>query len=132
MAATLSYTESIVVEHCCACGISFGIPKNLQAQLRQNHEWFYCPMGHQQHYVGKTEEEKLRERLVSEENARVRVQAQLDQERASHSATKGQLTKAKKQVHRAERGVCPVKGCKRSFVDVERHVRTKHPEVVHA
>jgi len=41
------------------------------------------------------------------------------------SATKGQLTKARK---RADRGVC--QHCHRSFVDVARHVATKHPSVL--
>lgn len=39
-------------------------PKNYE-RLRRTGEWFYCPAGHQQHFTGKTDEQKQIDRLQS-------------------------------------------------------------------
>ena len=56
-------------------------------------------------------------------DARDRVIRQRDAEQRAHSATKGQLTRARK---RAANGVCPC--CHRSFENVARHVAKQHPD----
>ena len=43
---------------CCACHIVFAVPKELNRQLFENHKDFYCPVGHAQHYTGKSNLEK--------------------------------------------------------------------------
>lgn len=124
---TLTDTVVFVTEECCNCGIPFAITQDLKDRRLKDHKSFYCPNGHSQHYTGKTEEQKLREQL---ERANQRVASRdedLRVERASHAATKGQLTKAKK---RAAHGVCPC--CKRTFANVARHVAGQHPDFVEA
>lgn len=110
--------------------------KELRDRRLEDHKAWYCPNGHAQSYTGKTEAEKLRERLEREEARaeRLRIQveharAETDRQKRKLAAAKGQATKAK---NRAAKGVCPHPECKRSFVDVARHVKTCHPELVDA
>lgn len=48
---------------CCKCGIIFGVSQERNNRLLDTHETFYCPSGHPQSYVGKTEAQKLKEQL---------------------------------------------------------------------
>lgn len=126
----------LVTEDCCSCYITFAIPKDLRDKLVAEKTSFYCPRGHSQSYTGKTEAQKQRERAerlertvaAREEDLRLE-QRRLSNERKAHAATKGQLTKTRK---RAEKGVCPAPGCKRSFVNVARHVAHQHPDLADA
>jgi hypothetical protein len=122
---TITYTEQLTALH-CHCGIAFAIPDALHTQAYNNGKTFYCPLGHPIVY-SETEAQRVTRKLVAEERRTASLLAQLDQVKASHSATKGQLTKAR---NRAARGVCQC--CKRSFVDVARHMETQHPDFVEA
>lgn len=67
--ADVTYTKIItmVTEICCNCGVPFGLPSDLQENLKNDsNKWFYCPNGHRQHYskTGQTDEE-----IESEANA---------------------------------------------------------------
>lgn len=44
--------------NCCECGIDFCLPRAREQQLRESHQWFYCPNGHQQYFPQKTKQEK--------------------------------------------------------------------------
>ncbi len=118
MAVTLDYTETLTVTSCW-CGIRVAIPDNLfrYAHDRKGHAIF-CPLGHE-FVFGNSYEERYRAELRRVEATRDLLAA----EERSHSATKGQLTRARK---RAAAGVCPC--CQRTFQNVARHVATKHPD----
>jgi ABC-type siderophore export system fused ATPase/permease subunit len=115
----------------CWCGMTYAIPQAIYDHMlhkRNNNERqsdTYCPLGHIWIITGKSDLDKERER--AERLARQLANAEEDarSERASHIATKGQLTRARK---RADRGVC--QHCKRSFVNVARHVETCHPDKI--
>lgn len=119
---TAHYTGTLVSEVCY--GTVFGMEQDFRSNRLRDHKSFYCPNGHSQAYTGKTEEQKLREQLEAAQRAKIRTREALDQERRSHAATKGVLTKTRK---RAVHGVCP--GCKRSFANVAAHVANQHPEL---
>lgn len=109
---------------CYRCETQFIIPTDLYRARKIDHHSFWCPLGHEQHFPeGKTKEERLRERVeMAERDARFwRDQKQSEARR--HAATKGQVTKLK---NRAKAGVCPC--CDRSFVQLARHIATKHPD----
>lgn len=54
----------LVTEDCCVCGVLFAFPTTLRQQLADDHSrGFYCPNGHRQFYMGKTDAEKERERV---------------------------------------------------------------------
>lgn len=116
------------LETCCNCGIPFFMPTYLQKRLIQNKgEAFYCPNGHGQHYSGLTEAQKLKlemERLKSEQ---AKKEEELQNQWLDALSEKNKLEKQLKRVHR---GVCPC--CNRTFVDLQRHMKSKHPELLPA
>lgn len=81
---------------CCSCGVEFCMPTHLYEQRVKDHGWFYCPNGHQQHFTGKTEEEKKIDRLE-------RFVAFLQESNTELHAQREDLIGALKE--------CPVPGC---------------------
>jgi hypothetical protein len=114
-------------EVCCRCKTEFAFSDEIHTAALQRREsfMFYCPNGHQQCYVtGETDESKLRR-----ERDRYKQQlAQRDDEIATQSKLIANLQKQNKavtrKVERANHGVCTE--CNRSFVNVARHMATKH------
>lgn len=119
----LNISENSVTEVCCECGGVFAIPQTLYKKLYRDHSWFYCPMGHVQHYTGKSEELKLREKLRSMELDRDGWRRQEEKRTRQLSAARGVNTKLRKRV---SAGVCPC--CKRSFQNLKSHMAKKHPK----
>lgn len=126
---TTTVIVTLVAETCCNCAVVFGITEGQRDRLRRTGDWFYCPNGHRQHYT-KTEADLLKERLARVEQERDRARAnavhyrdQADAEERAHRATKGQVAKLRKRV---ANGVCPC--CNRTFANVGRHMKTKHPD----
>lgn len=127
---TISFTDTLVVITCW-CGINHAVPQDLRNFQRRQFDngdqvtSIYCPLGHRHQPAGKGKAQIERERR---EQLEARLRAERDQheaERRSHAATKGQLTKER---NRTANGVCPC--CQRSFVQLSRHMRTKHPDFV--
>lgn len=118
---TLTTKTDFFVDRCCTCGIEFAYPTDWEHQRRKDHAWFYCPNGHTQHFTAKSDAELLKEeqrrRASAEEDARVQAarakQAELELQRLAK---------------RAANGVCPC--CNRSFVQLTRHMKSKHPDYV--
>jgi hypothetical protein len=131
--ATIQVTADLITETCCRsdCGILFAVPADWQARKRRDHTNFYCPNGHDQHYVGKTEEEKLKEELK-----RTRENLEWHRERGdrladdnmtlarSRTALRGVVTKLRRK---AASGECAY--CHERFPDVAAHVAELHPDV---
>lgn len=127
--ATISYTGQLVVTSCW-CGIVVAIPSDLHDYAVRKGTEVFCPLGHRFVY-GDGENARLKREIEQERQRAVRLRAEIDQKRAEieHqrrriAATKGALTKTKKRIGN---GVCPC--CNRHFANVERHMKTKHPEV---
>lgn len=121
----LTYTETLTVTSCW-CGIHLAVPDNLLAHARDKKGTaIFCPLGHE-FVFGTTNADKLREKEKELERERQRVKATRDllaAEENSHRATKGHLTRVKKRV---QNGVCP--RCNRTFVNLQRHMASKHGE----
>lgn len=122
---TLTEFVDMVLEECYSCGTPFMIPKRMKAALLNSKQPFYCPNGHGQHYVGKTEAEKLKEKLDALQKEKEQQHEDLQNKWLDALGEKQKLEKQLKRVHK---GVCPC--CNRSFVNLQRHMKTKHPEVV--
>jgi len=125
---TITFTEELTVVTCW-CGMTHAVPSALRDyQVRKHDDGIdvdvYCPRGHSYAIAGKSAVAKERERRQGLEAQLAAERDQHAAERRAHAATKATLTKGRK---RADRGVC--QHCQRSFVDVARHVRTKHPDV---
>ena len=127
--STLSITTKLTTITCCTCAITFAVPDEWEARRREDHKGFFCPNGHSLTFTGKTEAENLREQLDAEKaraefwrKERDRNAQRADAADRRAAAARGQVTKLK---NRAAAGVCPC--CNRSFVQLERHMSTKHP-----
>lgn len=128
MNATLQYSGQLTVVTCW-CGMRHAVPEELREfQLRKHDNgqgdfYIYCPLGHQYTPAGTPEVERLRRQVQQERERTARYAAERDQADASARAYKGAATRARK---RAAAAVCPC--CKRSFVQLRRHMAAKHPD----
>lgn len=127
---TIEQVTEFYVEECFKCGCSFAMTKDFRDNRMRDKDDFWCPAGHPQRYIGKSDKQLRQE-------AEARARAAEDQAAAAERATreaKRQLTAAKREATRlktrAANGVCPC--CNRSFVQLARHMKTKHPEYVDA
>jgi hypothetical protein len=111
---------------CPSCGCLYALAKNVATDQRERGGQHYCPNGHSLSWK-ENDLARAREELERERRRSASLTSQLDQERASHVATRGQLTKIR---NRIAKGVCPC--CRRSFVNVGRHMATKHPDYAKA
>lgn len=114
---------TIVEQECGDCGIVFGMPSDFRDRRIQDHRTWYCPNGHQRHYIGETEEQKLRRQLKAEQDHATRLVAERDQMEASRRAWKGQATRAR---NRSIGGDCPI--CGKHVYGLARHVARIHPD----
>ncbi len=126
MTGSYTYTEQLtmVIEECVRCGIVFGVTRSYQRQLKDKGINFYCPNGHGQSYT-ETAEMRLNQKLRE-------IQGQLAQKEleiiAEAKAREVEYRKVKRLEKRMANGVCPC--CHRQFIQMTRHMRTKHPEFV--
>lgn len=114
---------------CANCIMHFGIDSELAKRCQETGRTFYCPNGHANVYK-ETEIDRLKK-----ENKRLKddvhwtgkilrdTQEDLQITKREKATIKGQLTKTRKRI---ANGVCPC--CHRTFVNVQRHMTTKHPD----
>ena len=124
IAFTSTERIQLETETCYRCGVLFAMTAEYRRKRLEDHTLnFYCPNGHDQHYIGKTDAEKERKlRQAAERREKYWRESSEDTERRLR-ATKGVVTKLRKRAHA---GTCPF-GCRRHFADLERHVASKHP-----
>ncbi len=125
MGAVLGFTASLESQVCINCGVQFAIPTQLNHQLRQTKATFYCPNGHGQIY-SESEVDRLKLQLEAAEQREKQARAEAAQARTRADNAEGREMMAKKKLARVKNGVCPC--CNRSFVALQRHMKTKHPE----
>jgi hypothetical protein len=117
---------------CGECRLRFMVPESFWQHCQDDaRNWFYCPNGHQQHFVSdannpaalRRERDRLKqeqawyaEQLSDERRGRKMAERQV-------SAARGQITKLRK---RAGAGLCPC--CNRSFRQLSLHMKHKHPD----
>lgn len=130
MGRTMTYTETLEVTRCW-CGIALAIPTNLLRHAHDDGQSVYCPLGHQFSWR-ETEADRLRTKLERAESQREREANRARAERDLREDTERRLAAQKGATTRAKNrhaaGVCP--GCKRSFVQLRRHMEAKHPELI--
>ena len=122
-ANVLSLPVRLVVETCITCGITFAVPSDWLARRKQDHETFRCPSGHGQHYSGESDVERARRQRDEAQRSRDWYERCLESEQKHSRALRGHLTRHKK---RAAAGACPC--CKRTFKQLARHMKAKHPD----
>ena len=128
--ATFTETTTYVIHDCFNCGMLFAVTEQFDKARLADHQNFYCPNGHSQHYVGKTEAQELREQLATAERNEkwYKDQARRAEQDARHfeksrNAYKGRVTHLK---NRAAEGICPC--CNEKFPNLHEHMKSNHPE----
>lgn len=122
MSAVFKYEQELQATSCCVCGIQFGVPPYFIDSARRNAGTTYCPNGHSLGW-SKSEADRLREQLEKEKASTEWQRARANRLEKDLQSQKGQMTKLKKRI---SHGVCPC--CSRSFANVARHMKTKHPD----
>jgi septal ring factor EnvC (AmiA/AmiB activator) len=117
----------VTVETCCNCGIEFAMQDSLYEARKRDGKQFYCPNGHGQHY---TESLQRKYERLKQENARLADEAR--EALQAKQKAEGELKKSEREVKRintrVQAGVCTC--CNRTFQNLARHMKTKHPNVV--
>lgn len=106
------------LRQCRTCGIYFQLPKGyIDGCQKDPNQWFYCPAGHKWHFSESNEDKIRRER---------------DQLKQSLAFKDDLIANRDKRIKRLEKraaaGSCPC--CQRTFSNMSRHMKTKHPEFV--
>lgn len=129
MSHTITEILTLETETCCNCGTVFALPKDLKKRRIDFGGDFYCPNGHGQYY-SKPTVDRLREEI--ETKSREVRQAKYDALNALNAKAAAEKAKAEsdRQLARVKNGVCPC--CNRSFVNLQRHIKTKHPQAAKA
>lgn len=130
-----TFTTTLNAHDCPTCGVVYGLTTEFQDRKRDSGESWRCPNGHSVVYRKSNAqlEKEARQRAEREaEAARMETRAarrQLADEQDRHqgtarrlSATRGVVTRTK---NRVGRGVCPC--CTRTFTNLARHMKSKHP-----
>lgn len=128
-AKILEFPCQFVSAGCClTCGVEILLPQGFHDQalkLREKRS-FFCCNGHSQHFIGETEAERLQRELkksrAETELAHEMRKRDLNDAGRKIAAARGEVTKIK---NRVGNGVCPC--CRRSFQNLMRHMKTKHP-----
>lgn len=116
---------------CARCSEPFVLHPETEATLRRSAQQFHCPWGHPQHFplgdseatILRRERDLLKQRLAQRDDAVRDARDRAERERNRANGYKGHATKL---ANRAKAGVCPC--CNRSFVELRRHMATKHPD----
>ncbi len=129
MSIVAQITLGFELQHCIECGIRFQVPHGFTDQRRQDTRAFYCPNGHSMSYRESTldkvtrERDRLAQQIAQKNDEIADERRRREAQERSTIALRGHLTKAR---NRAKNGVCPC--CTRTFGDLARHMKTKHPE----
>lgn len=110
--------------HCIVCDCEMAITDRMKAQRKRDKKLFYCPNGHSQLF-SQSEADVLRlERdRLKQEAARLQDELAAEKRRADEAEKRHISVK-----RRAVAALCPC--CNRSFSNVARHMKTKHPNVL--
>lgn len=107
---------------CCVCGTVFWMSGSTYRNARENGANFFCPNGHSQSYT-KSRVAVLEEQLERERKRREWAEKNQKSAARALTAQRGENTKLRKRI---AGGACPC--CKRSFQNLARHMKTKHPK----
>lgn len=115
-----------VVWECRTCGVISTCPEPVWDQQQAEGGYHHCSNGHQ---WGWNKESCEREQLRRERD-RLKQQAARLEEEASLSRVRAERAEEanRKLKKRAAAGVCPC--CNRTFTNMQRHMKSKHPNVV--
>ncbi len=127
---------NLVTIRCFSCQTEFAMDEALYDARYADHRNFWCPNGHDQHFIGKTEDQRKIAQLEAERDAAKRdAESQRRSREWAERTARGANVKAGKARaalrrlnHRVNCGVCP--HCQRTFKQLAAHMKTKHADVL--
>lgn len=117
---------------CYRCAVKFGMPDSIYERRKADHDSFWCPNGHEQHFTGQTPDQKRIAELEREvQFARSDAEHQRSSRKWAETRAKGANIAAGKAkaaqrrlIARVHAGVCP--HCNRTFKQLAAHMKSKH------
>lgn len=125
---TLNRNVELTIEDCITCGTVFALPTVMRNHAYERGGYFHCPNGHSQGWDKancKSAVDKLRSENAQLQSTLNYEKNRVEAAKKETTAIKGQMTKLKNRVANV---VCPC--WKRSFQNLARHMKTKHPEAL--
>jgi hypothetical protein len=117
--------DQLTTMQCGTCGVWHAIPTVMYKTAVEEGGYWHCPNGHQR---GFREGRRERDAVLRERDRLKQMIAQDDE----IAASRARCDKAAKEIDRlkkrAKAGTCPC--CKRTFSNMARHMKTKHPEML--
>ena len=111
---------------CITCGVIYTCPEIVILKQRERGGYHHCPNGHSQ---GRDKNGSENAQLLRRAQRAEQEQARLAEELATaNRRTECEVRERERMMKRATAGVCQC--CKRSFANVARHMKLKHPNVV--
>lgn len=124
-----THTEDYRHLQCSQCGVNYFFPEKWCLTAGTEKTSWRCPNGHGQQFkvsqldAMRRERDRLAQR-IAEKDDEIKRQSEMRQAAERREvAAKGQATKLRKRIGN---GVCAC--CNRSFPNLERHMKSKHPE----
>ncbi len=77
MSEQFNVTVNLSTCNCSECGVVYAMPCNMRERRRDNHETFYCPSGHRQHFPGESDEENLEEENIELQEDKRKLEARV-------------------------------------------------------
>lgn len=131
MSAVLNFNQALSTLTCYKCGIVFAVPQYFRQKRNEDKECFWCPNGHSQAFV-ESKVQRLQKQLEAEKRSAEWWRLNSQSKDRTIKGQNIQIGKVKAKLKRTEirvsHGVCPC--CNRSFVNMQRHMKTKHPDYV--
>lgn len=121
----ITRTIKITAVEMVGCGHTVYMPEETRQWYLDNRprSWFCTICGHKNYYGGESEAAKLKRVIAAKDDQLDTLRRERDGKERQLRAQKGVVTRIK---NRISKGVCPC--CNRTFGDLERHMKTKHPD----
>lgn len=95
----IGVNEKYITETCCQCGVPFALESGFKELKLRDGNIFYCPSGHQQHYLNSPSEQihQLKETLIQKEKTIAEKNKYIDKIDRSNISLRGTITRMKKK-----------------------------------
>jgi len=130
-ALTFMRQQRIELYDCCVCSQPIALTEPHEKWLRiDSGREFFCPYGHSQVFRDG-EVDRLRKKLEEQTRTATEMAERAQVAERAKKLEEGKRILAERELKRTKTrvagGVCPC--CNRTFVQLARHMKTKHPEV---
>lgn len=105
------FKGTLVPVDCIRCHAIFGMTRDAHQEYLRNHKRYFCPYcGGGQHYVGKSDEEVLRELVKAQEGRLGKIEANLRSCKLEKGRSQKALAEARKEKGAVRRSLAATKG----------------------